>query len=339
VLTKQLQVDFTINFIQTRALTRRFRRQGMVGLLPAQVAQLAIEIRSNCHSIIRENGVMPSARLISRPPRNGVERSAPEMARADAAVQQKLEQSARTTGVSKRDNPFVNLLRLVEPNAERFRAWTRQAGIGGANMPPPHGVWGLPPERLEKLPGYGADVEAEREEARKIMGELGYGPNNRLPVKVATRDIAVYRDPAGILVDQLREIYMDAEIEVTETGQWHAKVARRDYMVGLNLTGKGVDDPDANFYENYACDSERNYTDYCNPAIEELFHAQSRELDHEKRLALVHDIDEKLQLDGARPIVTHNVGATCWGADVKGFDTMVNSIYNGWRMEDVWLDR
>jgi len=24
---------------------------------------------------------------------------------------------------------------------------------------------------------------------------------------------------------------------------------------------------------------------------------------------------------------------------VKGLTTMVNSIYNGWRMEDVWLDK
>jgi hypothetical protein len=24
---------------------------------------------------------------------------------------------------------------------------------------------------------------------------------------------------------------------------------------------------------------------------------------------------------------------------VKGLTMMVNSIYNGWRMEDVWLDR
>jgi peptide/nickel transport system substrate-binding protein len=214
-----------------------------------------------------------------------------------------------------------------------------QAGIAGANLPPPAGVWGLPPERLVKVPGYGESVEQEREQAREIMRGLGYGPNKLLPVTVATRDIAVYRDPAVILVDHLREIYVDAQVEVIETGQWHAKVARRDYMVGLNLTGLGVDDPDANFFENYACDSERNYTGYCNPELEELFNVQMSELDHDKRLALVHDIDEKLQLDGARPIITHNVGATCWAGDLGGFDTMVNSIYNGWRMEDAWLDR
>jgi hypothetical protein len=34
-----------------------------------------------------------------------------------------------------------------------------------------------------------------------------------------------------------------------------------------------------------------------------------------------------------------NRPATCWRPEVKGLNPQVNSIYNGWRMEDVWLDR
>ena len=50
-------------------------------------------------------------------------------------------------------------------------------------------------------------------------------------------------------------------------------------------------------------------------------------------------IDERLQRDDARPIIYHNTAATCWRPELKGLTTMVNSIYNGWRMEDMWLDR
>ena len=35
--------------------------------------------------------------------------------------------------------------------------------------------------------------------------------------------------------------------------------ARKDYTVGMNRTGVGVDDPDVNFYENYHSTSDRNY--------------------------------------------------------------------------------
>jgi peptide/nickel transport system substrate-binding protein len=149
--------------------------------------------------------------------------------------------------------------------------------IGGSMLPPPAGVWGMPPEMLKTIPGYGPDIQANRAQARKLMEKLGYGPDKRLSIKVSTRNINVYRDPAVILIDQLKDIYIDGELEVVETSNWHSKVTRKDYAVGLNLTGSSVDDPDQNFYENYGCGSERNYTDYCNKELEKLFDQQSRE--------------------------------------------------------------
>src|SRR5690606_31292581 len=135
-----------------------------------------------------------------------------------------------------------------------------QSDMGGAMLPPPEGQWGLPKERLAKLPGYSPDVKKSREEARKLMQEAGYGPDKRLPVKVSTRNIEVYRDPAVILIDHLKEIYIDGELDIIDTSQWYGRIARNEFSVGLNLTGSSLDEPDANFFENYACNSERNYT-------------------------------------------------------------------------------
>jgi peptide/nickel transport system substrate-binding protein len=214
-----------------------------------------------------------------------------------------------------------------------------QSEMGAAMLPAPAGVWGMPAEMMKSLPGYDPDVKKSRDAARAIMQKAGYGPDKRLSIKVATRNIPVYRDPAVILIDQLKEIFIDADLDVVETANWHAKVTRKEYQVGLNLTGNGIDDPDQNFYENYKCGSERNYTGYCNPEIDKLFDQQRSELDGEKRLKLVWAIDKKLQEDGARPIISHNRGGTCWGPQVKGVVQQVNSIYNGWRMEDVWLEK
>src|SRR5438132_1390507 len=210
--------------------------------------------------------------------------------------------------------------------------------IGASLLPPPEGVWGMPPDMLKTISGYGPDIQANRAQARKLMEKLGYGPNKRLPLKVSTRNIAVYRDPAVILIDQLKDIYIDGELEVVETSNWHSKVTRKDYAVGLNLTGNSVDDPDQNFYENYACGSERNYTQYCNKELEKLFDRQSMETDVEKRKKLVWEIDKRLQEDVARPIILHTRQGTCWQPYVKGVTMMINSSYNGYRFEDVWLD-
>ena len=211
--------------------------------------------------------------------------------------------------------------------------------IGGAMLPAPSGEWSMPQDRLEKLAGYGPDIEKNRAEARKLMEGLGYGPSKTLKVKVATRNIPVYRDPAVILIDQLKKIYIDGELENVDTPQWYTKIGKKDYQVGLNLTGIAVDDPDSNLVENYTCKSARNYTEYCNPEVDKLIFAQSRETDKAKRKEIVWDVERLLVEDAARPIIEYDSGGTCWQPYVKGFTMHENSIYNNTRFEDVWLDK
>jgi peptide/nickel transport system substrate-binding protein len=189
------------------------------------------------------------------------------------------------------------------------------------------------------MPGYGLDVQKNREEARALMRKAGYGPDKRLKLKVFTRDIPTFRDPALLLSDQMREIYIDSELDVVDTTLYYNRVFRKEYSVGLNLTGSGVDDPDQHFYENYACGSLRNYTNYCNPELEKMFAQQSMEPDPAKRKQLVWEIERRLAADVARPIIMHSHAGACWYPYVKNVTIMVNSIYNGWRFEDVWMDK
>jgi len=214
-----------------------------------------------------------------------------------------------------------------------------QGDIGGVMLPPPEGVWGMPPEHLRTLPGYSPDVAKNRAEAGNMMRKLGYGPDDRLSVKLISRNIPAYRDPAVILISQLKEIYIDAELDVIDTVQWYPKIMRKDFAVGLNVSETGVDDPDQQFYENYVCGSDRNYTGFCSPEVDKLVDRQSMEPDAEKRKKLVWEIERKLAEDAARPVIFYPRGATCRQPYVKGLTIMVNSIYNGWRMEDVWLDK
>ena len=92
--------------------------------------------------------------------------------------------------------------------------------IGGTMQPPSDGMWGLSADRLAAVPGYGPDVEKNRQEARAIMGRAGFSPEKRMRTKVQTRALSLYRNPATILVDQLREIHVDAELDVVEASHW-----------------------------------------------------------------------------------------------------------------------
>jgi peptide/nickel transport system substrate-binding protein len=214
-----------------------------------------------------------------------------------------------------------------------------KAHMGGVMLPAPEGQWGLPPEELAKLPGYGAGTAQNLAAAQRIMASLGYGPGKPLKVKVSVRNISIYRDPGVLLIDQLKKIFIDGDLDPVDTTIWYAKVQRKDYSVSLNLTGVAVDDPDVNLIENYSCKSERNYTQYCNREVDDLIFRQSREIDRDKRRQLVWEVDRKLTLDVARPIIFHNNASTCWHPYVKGVVLHQNSIYNNWRLEDVWLDK
>ena len=94
-------------------------------------------------------------------------------------------------------------------------------------MPAPEGIWGMPPELLRTLPGYDPDIRKNRAEARRIMERLGYGPDSRLAVTVSTRTIATYRDASVILIDQLKEIYIDGVLEPIDTVNWYPRVVRK----------------------------------------------------------------------------------------------------------------
>jgi peptide/nickel transport system substrate-binding protein len=213
-----------------------------------------------------------------------------------------------------------------------------QGDIGAVMQPPPSGLWGMPPDLLKTLPGYDPDVEKSRAEARTLMEKLGYGPDKHLAVTVSTRNLAPYRDPAVILIDQLKQIYMDGVLDPVDTTNWYPKVMRKDYTVGLNITETAVDDPDPAFYENYVCGAMRNYTGYCNPELDKMVDEQSAMSDVAKRKQMVWAIEKKLADDDARPILFYPRVANCYYPKVKGLVTQANSIYNGQRFEDLWLD-
>ena len=238
------------------------------------------------------------------------------------------------------DNPKIRLAMALAMDRPAFNDILAEGkdSIGGVMQPLPEGKWGLPPEQLKGLPGYG-DVEKSRAEARRIMEGLGYSRDNPLKIKISTRNIPAFRDPAVIFIDQLKQIYMEGELEVIDTSIWHAKVARKDYTVGMNGTGVAVDDPDVNIIENFSCNSERNYTGYCNEEVDRLIFAQSRELDVEKRRSMVWEIDRKLAEDVARPILLQRRYGFCMAPYVKGLTIHNNSHYNNWRFDSTWIDK
>ena len=273
-------------------------------------------------------------------------------ANAETAKKGKAELVVVENDSNVNDNVLVNFKKppLTDPRVRRAinLALDRKAYLvgprlgaatfGGAMLPKPAGVWGLPLPEIQKLPGMG-DPAKQKAEARKLLAEAGFTASNPMKLTVSTRALAIYVDTASWMVDQLRQVGIDAVLEQIETGVWHPKMTRLEYQVALNLTGTAVDDPDAMYFENYHCGSQRNFSGYCSEEIDRLMAEQSQTLDRAKRLKIVNEIDRKLQADGARPILGWAKQYAVHWPYVKAFPQHENSIYNVTRFQDVWLDK
>ena len=211
--------------------------------------------------------------------------------------------------------------------------------VGGAMQPLPEGVLGMPPDMLKSLPGYDPDVQRNRVEARAIMEKFGYGPDKRLEVKVSERNIAIFRDPAD---------HPDRPAQ-RDLHRWQTRPDRDRQLVSQNLSQKITRSASISLGSELmtlmhssmrTTPAARSVTTpgIAVPSCKKMFE-QSMEADQEKRRRLVWEIDRRLQEDQARPIVYHLRFAACWQNRVKGLRMMVNSVFNGSRFEDVWLDK
>ncbi len=194
-------------------------------------------------------------------------------------------------------------------------------------------IWGLPPEELAKIPGYGKDKAAEREEAKRILAEAGYA--NGMSFKMTTRNTP---DSALIWGDQLSKVGIKIEIEVLVDTVYDPLLAKGDFlMTNRGGTAGTTEDPDSFYGQFLACGSSRNYSQWCDPKFEELFSKQSQTLDPEARRKIVWEL-EKYVLEQAATLPPGYQTPPVWAVNnhVRGWMPH-NSDYNHTRMDSAWL--
>ena len=238
------------------------------------------------------------------------------------------------------DNPEIRKAMSLALDRKAFNTILMEglARMGGAMLPKDEGEWGMPPEMVNALTGYGPDTARNLAEAQAIMQKLGYSDAKPLAIKIQTRNLPTYRDPAVILTDQLKKIYITAELDILDTPRWYSRLQRKDYTIGLNLTGVSVDDPTAN---------RRKLFLQFGAQLHAILQCRSRQA---ARCAVARARPREAHEDGLGcrahagrgrrgPVILHSSAANCWQPHVKNFKPHSNSQYNNLRFEDVWLDK
>jgi peptide/nickel transport system substrate-binding protein len=199
----------------------------------------------------------------------------------------------------------------------------------------PGSEWGMPESDLEKLPGFGRDMEKNRTEARRLLAEAGY-PHG-LKVVLKNRNVKLpYQDFAVFLIQEWKKIGVEVEHRPLETAAWFNDGQNTgNFELIVAPTFEFMDDPDQ-FLGRYATGSTQNWGRFSDPRLDDLFSRQARSLDPVERKRLVNEM-EKIVLDNAyyMPGLWWSRNLVYW-AKVKNYIAPPNH-YTNQKLQDVWL--
>src|SRR5881409_895772 len=188
---------------------------------------------------------------------------------------------------------------------------------------------------LQKLPGFGRDMEKNRAEARRLLAEAGY-PNG-FKVVLKNRNVRVpYIDFGVFVIQEWRKIGIEAEHRPLETAAWFADGRDRgNFEVIVNGVFNYADDPDL-FLERYTTGDTNNWGRFSDPRIDDLFARQARTLDPAERKKLVNEL-EKIVLENA-----YHIPGLWWARSVVHWAKVKNYVappnhYSNQKLQDVWL--
>ena len=141
------------------------------------------------------------------------------------------------------------------------------------------------------------------------------------------------------VVSELKQVGVEITVKQLDSVQWYGITTRKEFQLGINISGFGVDDPDAILFENYGCTSIRNYTGYCDEGVSASSSTSSRRSSTRRSGSpSCTQIQKKLTEAGARPTVGWGIDHFAQWPHVKNL-VPHHSLYNFGRMQEVWLDR
>jgi len=204
-----------------------------------------------------------------------------------------------------------------------------------AGVQVPGTPYATPPEELEKLAGYGRDINKSRAEAKRLLKEAGVPEGFSFTFK--NRGIPMPYEPVGIwLIDQWRQIGLNVKQEVVEASAYHPMLKRGDFDVAMDFACGFIVEPDLDLHR-FNTTSAANYGKHKDTVIDDLFVRQARAGDVEERKKLIRQFEKRLideevhvfyTLQWHR-IIPHN-------SKVKGW-TVTPSHYLNNQLDTVWL--
>lgn len=208
-----------------------------------------------------------------------------------------------------------------------------EARVGGFLVP--GGKWALPEDELMKLPGYGANKEADRAEAKKLLAEAGYPDGLKIRLLNLQSGISG-QVRAQFYNDQLKTVGIQSDLDTAESARFYAELTDRRYAIAAFGQSQAIDDPDAWFTSVVHSKGARNYSQFSDKEIDDLLERQSRVIDEKDRRELVQQAQRKAyDLLPAVPVYWYWGRTGAWN-EVKDWKPGIG-INERTMFQDVWI--
>jgi peptide/nickel transport system substrate-binding protein len=208
-----------------------------------------------------------------------------------------------------------------------------QAATGGyavlsGLVTPALSEYALPQSELEQL--YERDVER----AKELLAEAGF-PDG---LEIELQNIGGYdalTAGAQVVVENLKDIGIDAEIVTLELGQWIDLFVQREYGITMN-SGSGQLDPDVWFRYLHSQPLGVDWQSLNDPDFDAMTEEIRTTVDIDERIKLVKDLQRKVIEKGALIILYSPLNVEITQDTVKGYQPHpTNWSYN---FDAAWLD-
>ena len=207
-------------------------------------------------------------------------------------------------------------------------------GFRGAILAP-GGPWGMAEAEVLKLPGYG-DKEAERAEARLLLSDAGF-PNG-LDTTIHTRANPFFQTLSEFVAGQLATVGIRAKVEPVEPLAYQDLLANGEFEMIGHSHSFALDDPDAILPAHYSCGGAENFPGLCDRELDDLIQRQSRTLDPDERRKLLDEIERAVWDKDAKIWFQWSARRTPVWNNVPGMEPGGPSLYQGRRLEQVWVE-
>ncbi|MGE5268622.1 MAG: ABC transporter substrate-binding protein [Thiohalocapsa sp.] len=204
----------------------------------------------------------------------------------------------------------------------------------------PFSEWATPKEELFKRIGYQEDTTASVKEAKALLAAAGH-PNGIQGLDFLVRDVPSFKLWAQAIQAMLQEsLNIQTNLRTVVESVWFDDTASGHFDLAIGAIVSTLLDPSDYFNAWYRTGGPQNYSFWNNEKFNALVDQIDREVDPEKRKALVGQTEEIMEGDPpVLPVAWEQINDV-WYSYVKGHNPAnYFGIYDVVREDTFWLDK